>query len=155
MRHALVDQPGFFPAGNNIDGEPQNLMRLDQKLVSVASLSQSLSGHSSDLRFFESRQPLAESGQAIPAALHGVLRQVSFGIQAIPLTYGFFKIFRAVDLAPIKPADFQAKTVRAQIHSRQQSSILHTEVYRFSAWCSSTAPQKKRRCPAKKYKREY
>jgi hypothetical protein len=47
-------------------------------------------------------QPLAKARQAVPAALHGLGREVALGVQAIALAHGFLQVFGAVDLAVIE-----------------------------------------------------
>lgn len=74
---------------------------------------------------FEPGQPFGEAGQAVPAALHGVRRQVAVAVQSVALADRFLDVFRAVDPAMIKAANFKAKTVGSQIYSREQCSVLH------------------------------
>ena len=57
-----------------------------QKFFPIACLPQGLRGYGPDLRLFEPRQPLGEAGQAVPAALHGVQRQVAVAIKSIALS---------------------------------------------------------------------
>ena len=96
-----------------------------QKLFPVVRLPQGLRGDGPDLRLLEPRQPLGEAGQAVPAALHGIERQVAVAIQSVALADRFLDVFRAVDPAMIKAANFKAKAVRSQVHSREQCSVLH------------------------------
>ena len=70
-------------------------------------------------------QALAKAGQAIPAGLHGLGRQVAVFVQAAALAHGFFQILGAAEFAVLDAANFQAKTVGAQIDGGEAISCVH------------------------------
>ena len=45
----------------------------------------------------EAGQTFAKTRQAVPAALHGLGRQVAVFVQAVALAHGFLQVFGAVD----------------------------------------------------------
>ena len=67
VRHALVDQAGFFAAGDHVDAEAQDGARAQQELVAVARFAQRLGGDGAHLRALEAGQPLAKAGEARPS----------------------------------------------------------------------------------------
>ena len=67
--HALVDQARFLAAGDHVDGKAQHLVRALEEFVAVARFAQRLGGDGAHLGALEAGQPLAEAGQAVPAAL--------------------------------------------------------------------------------------
>ena len=109
--HALIDQPRFFAASNDINRKTQNAMRPFQKYIAVACFTQCLRGYRADLAFLETGQPFAKTRQAVPAALHRFGRQVAVRVQAIALADGFLQVFGAVDLAVFEATNFKAKAV--------------------------------------------
>ena len=125
--HALVNQSGFFSARDHINLKTQEFGGALEKDVSVEGLSQGLRGHGAHLGLVKAGQPLAKSGQAFPAALHGLLVQVAVGVQACPLPHRFFDVFRALNQAVVEPADFKAKAVRAQINCGKMGPVLHED----------------------------
>jgi hypothetical protein len=90
-----------------------------------------LSGNSFDFRRLKPGQAFAKAGQAIPASLHGLGRQISIGIKPAALADRFFQVLGTEVLAVVHSTDFKAKAVRSQIDSRQTSSILHLLVFHF------------------------
>ena len=125
MRHALVDQPGLFLAGDHFDGEAQDGLGPRQELVAVAGLAQGLGGHGPHLLLAEPVQPLGEAGQARPAALHGLGVQQLVFIQPATLAHGFLEVFDAFDVTGVVAADFEPEAVGAQIDGRQKGTVLH------------------------------
>ena len=113
MGHTLVDQPGLFTPRNHINRKTQNFVGFGQEFIAVARLTQCLGGNSTNLRFLETRQPFTKTRQAVPPALHGIQREVAVSIESVALTYGFLQVFGAVDVASVKAANLQAKTVGA------------------------------------------
>ena len=125
VRHALVDQPGFFAPGDDVDREAQDAFGLRQELGAVAGLAQGLGGNCAHVVLLEAGQPLAEARQAIPATLHGRRGEVAFFVQATALANGLFQVFGAVDLAVVEVADFKAVAVGSQVHSGEAGTVLH------------------------------
>ena len=111
VRHALVNQPGFFTARNHVNRKAENFVRSVQKFIAVAGFAQGLGGDCPDLALFKARQPFAKTSQTVPAALHRVKREVAVRVQPIALTDGFFEVFGAVDLASVKAANLKAKAI--------------------------------------------
>ncbi|MNT05903.1 hypothetical protein D3C72_1405480 [compost metagenome] len=130
VRHALVDQAGFFPARDHVDAEAQDGARAQQELFAVARFAQGLGGHGAHLRAFEAGQPLAEAGEGVPAALHGFGREVAGAVQAVALAHGFLEVLGAVDLSVVDLADFQPEAVRAEIDRCEAGAVLHFLVKR-------------------------
>ena len=125
MSHALVNQPGFLAAGNDINRKTQCFLAALEEFFAVDGFTQGLGGNRPDLRFFESRQPFTEAGQAIPAALHGLRGQVAVGIKSVALAHGFLEVLNSVDAAVVEAANFKTKAVGPQVHSGKQCSVLH------------------------------
>jgi hypothetical protein len=57
--------------------------------------------------------------------LHGLGREVAVFVQAAALAHGFFQILGAAEFAVVYAADFQAKTVGAQINGGKAISSVH------------------------------
>ena len=125
MCDTLVNQPGFFAAGNHIDGETQGFLATLDKFFAVDGFAQRLGGHCPHLRFVKPCQAFAKARQAIPSALHGLRRQVAVFIESAALAHGFLDVFDAVDAAVVKTSNFKAKAVGPQVHSGNQCSVLH------------------------------
>ena len=106
MRDALVNQPGFFPACDHVNRKSEKLVAIPDEFVAIQGFTQGLGGHRPNPLFFKARQPFTKTGQAVPAALHGVLRKIAVGVQTVALAHGFFKVFDPVDAAMVKPANF-------------------------------------------------
>ena len=111
LRNALVNQPGFFTARYHIDWEAQYFMGLAQKVIAITRFAQRLRGHSAYLGAFESRQPLAKTGQTLQPALHGGRCEIAVLIQPAALTNRLFQILTAKVLTMIHMAYFKAETV--------------------------------------------
>jgi hypothetical protein len=130
VRHALVDQAGFFAAGDHVDAETQDGARAQQEFVAVAGFAQRLGGHGAHLRALEAGQPLAETGERVPAALHGLGREVARAVQAVALAHGFLEVLGAVNLAMVDLSDFQPEAVRTEIDRCEAGAVLHCVVKR-------------------------
>ena len=61
---------------------------------------------------------LAEAGQAVPAALHGLGREVALGVQAVALAHGFLQVFGAVDLSVLEAPRFGCLNIHASLLPR-------------------------------------
>jgi hypothetical protein len=125
VRHALVDQAGLLAPGHHVDREAENPLGFGQELGAVARFAQCLGRDGAHMVLLEPCQPLAEAGQAVPAALHGFGGQVALFVQAAALAHGFLQVFGPVDLAVVEVADFKAEAVGAQIHSGEAGTVLH------------------------------
>ena len=123
--YPLVDQPGLFAAGNHVDWKAENFIGAPQKSFPVACLAQCLGGDRPHLPRREARQALAEAGQAVPAALHGLRAEVAFTVHSGALANGFLEVFGAFELAVIQSNDFEPKTVGAEVDRRKACSVLH------------------------------
>jgi hypothetical protein len=128
VRHALVDQAGFFAPRDHVDAEAQDGARAQQEFFAVARFAQRLRGHGAHLRALEAGQPLAEAGEGVPAALHGLGREVAGAVQAVALAHGFLEVFGAVDLAVVDLSDFEPEAVRAQVDCCEAGAVLHVVV---------------------------
>src|SRR5262249_26635833 len=99
-----------------------------QELVAVAGLPQRLRGDRAHFRTLEAGQPFGETGEGVPAPLHGLRGEIAGTVETVALADGLFDVLGAVDLAVIDPADFQSIAVRAQIDRGEAGSVLHVEV---------------------------
>lgn len=130
MRHALVDQAGFFAPGDHVDAETQNGARTQQELFAVACFAQCLGGDGTDLRALEAREALAEAGKRIPAALHGLGGEVARAVEAVALAHRLLEVFGAMNLTMVDLSDFQPEAVRTQIDRCEAGAVLHFVVER-------------------------
>ena len=141
MGDALVNHAGFFAPGDDLDREAQNLIGFLQEGIPIAGFAQGLCGHSSDLVLSKACQTFCKTRQAVPAALHGVQRQIALGIQAIALSDSLFEVLGAVDLSVVEAANFKAKAVRAQVNGSEEGTVLHKKGF-------NSSTQKQRIFPA-------
>ena len=111
LRHALIDQPRFFPARDDVNRKSQQFHPQPEKLVTVPGFTQSLCGDSSHLGLCKTSQSLAKAGQAVPSALHRQWRQVAVVVKPVALTYGLFEVFGAVKLAVFDASNFKPEAV--------------------------------------------
>ena len=111
--NALVDQSRFLQPGNDVDVVAQHFAATLKKLFAVACFTQGLGGHGANLGTGKVCQPFGKTGKAVPAALHGLVTQVVFTVQAIALAHGFLEVFDTLDVAVRVAADFKAKAVGA------------------------------------------
>ena len=100
LRHAAVDQAGFFLTADDLDRKAQQPLPAGQKVVAVARLAQRLRGHGAHLPRRKPLQRLAKARQAVPAALQGLRRQVAVGPQPAALAHGFLVVVDALELPP-------------------------------------------------------
>ena len=128
LRHALINEARFLAARNDVNRKTQQLTAGPQKLVAVARLAQGLRGHGAHLVGRKPGQPLAKAGQAIPAALHGLGREVARFIEPTTLANRFFEVFSAIKLAAFNATNLETEAVRAQVYRRQAGFFLHGEV---------------------------
>ena len=91
----------------------------------LARFAQRLRGHRAHLVGRKAGQPLGKAGQAVPPALHGVVRQATVGVQPGALAHGLLVVFHALELSQLQAGDFKAKAVGAQVHSRKTGAGLH------------------------------
>ena len=119
MRNARVNQAGFFTPGDDLDRKTQNLLSFVQERIAVTRFTQGLGGHRPYLVGLKPGDTLSKAGQAVPAPLHGYIRQVALTVQAIALANGFFEVFDSADLPMVQMTNLQAKTVGPQVHSCQ------------------------------------
>ena len=125
VRDPQVNQAGFLPAGDHLDGKAQYLVRLRQEGIAVACLAQGLCGHGTHIGRAKSRDALPKAGQTGPASLHGFFAEVALGIESIALADGFLDVFHPAQVALFESADFQAKTVGAEVDGGKEVLGLH------------------------------
>jgi hypothetical protein len=107
----LVDQPGLFGAGNDLYGVAEGFAGARQELLPVARFTQRLRGDGTYLRGRKICQTLPETRQAIPAALHGLGREIAVFVETAAQADGFFAVFGALDVTVGEAADFETKAV--------------------------------------------
>src|SRR5690606_39302708 len=81
MRHAEINQPRLFTAGNHFDGIAQYLPGTVNKLLPVTRGAQGIGGQYADPAAVHTLQKLRELAQTIQPALLGFFRQYPLLIQ--------------------------------------------------------------------------
>jgi hypothetical protein len=120
-RDALVDQPGFFASGNDLDGMPQDMVAALQKGITVAGLPQGLGGHRTHLPGREALEANGKSGQAGQPALGGFFGQHAVAVEAGPQAHGFLEVVDPLVAALAQLADLEPETVGPHVDGRQQN----------------------------------
>jgi hypothetical protein len=124
-RNPLVDQAGFFLAGDDLDAEAQDGLGLLQEFLPVARLAQGLGRHRAHLLLAKALQALGEAGQAVPAALHRRRAEHLVFVEAVALAHGFLEVLDAFDVARLEAPDFEAEAVGAKVDGGEQGTVLH------------------------------
>ena len=60
-----------------------------------------------------------------PPTLHGLIGQIALCIQPVALPYGFLDVLNPSQVAAFEPADFESKTVGAQVNGCEEIFGLH------------------------------
>ena len=84
-----------------------------------------LRGHCPHLAGLKPGNPLGKTGQAVPAALHGVLAQVALSVKPVALPNGFLDVLHAPQVSRFQLPDFQTKTVGAQVNGGEERLVFH------------------------------
>ena len=132
-RDALVDQAGFFAAGDDLDGQAQHAVATLQEGVAVARFAQGLGGHGAHLPGREALEALCEAGQTGQAALGGLFGELAPAVQAGAQAHGFLEVVDALVAAAGDLGDFQAEAVGAHVDGGQQfgeSALVHAPLQR-------------------------
>ncbi|ETN71557.1 hypothetical protein NECAME_19271, partial [Necator americanus] len=111
---AAVDQPGLLLAGNDFDRVAEQLGAALHESLAVARLAQRLGRDRAHMARGKSREALAKTRQAVPAALHGFLGEVAVGIEAAALAHGFLEIFHALEVVMGELADLEPEAVGSE-----------------------------------------
>ncbi len=81
VRNAVINQPRFFFAADHLHRAAEDLLGDLQELIGVGRQAQRGGGDDADLLARNVLQAFREQPQALPAALHGLMRQVIVLIQ--------------------------------------------------------------------------
>ncbi|MNP38727.1 hypothetical protein D3C76_1322610 [compost metagenome] len=82
MRHALINQAGFFFTADHLYRAAEDRLRGSNKLSGIHRQTQGCGGDNTDLLGGNILQAFGKETQALPAALHGFRREMIIRTQA-------------------------------------------------------------------------